>query len=426
MHDVLMIIRREYVERVRRKYFWFGTLVVPAVMLLLFLGQMRLMSMTTATQRRVAVVDETGRLGDALEEALAEVRLPDGRPEILLEQVEPGVDPRAGLAPLEERVAAGELFGLLHIGNDLQRGDNFRFYTRNVAERSATRRLADRLRGAVIDLRVERSGLAVDRGALDALTAPVRLETFQVSETGEVKRKGFLQSYIGTFVFVMLLYTSLLLYGVSVLRGILEEKSNRVIEVLLASVTPGQLMTGKILGIGLVGLTQVAVYVITAGSIRAYVVSRQFSDSWTAVMDSFSLARLAYFVLFFVLGYFLFTSLFAAVGAVCNSEQEAQSLQSPVIFCLVVPMVTTFFFVTNPDSTAAVVVSLIPLFTPMVMFMRISVLAPPTWQILLSVVLTLATIALLFRAVARVFRIGILMYGKRPGLREILRWARSG
>jgi len=426
MHNVLMIVRREYIERVRKKTFWFGTLVVPLVMLSLFFGQLGLMSVKAVKQRRIAVVDETGRLGASLERALEDVRLPDGRPEILVERVEGGPETEATMATLERRVAEGSLFGALRIGNDLQRADNFRFYTRNVAERSATRQLADRLRDAVIDLRVERSGLAVEREAIDALTAPVRLETFQVSESGEVKKKGFLQSYIGTFAFVMLLYASLLLYGIAVMRGILEEKSNRVIEVLLASVTPGQLMSGKILGIGLVGLTQVSVYMITAGSIRAYVLSQRFSGTWTAIMDSFSLGRLAYFVLFFLLGYFLFTSLFAAVGAVCNSEQEAQNLQSPVILCLVIPMVTTFFFVTNPDSTAALVISLIPLFTPMVMFMRISVLTPPTWQIVASVLITLLTIVLLFRGVARVFRIGILMYGKRPSLAEILRWARSG
>jgi len=130
-------------------------------------------------------------------------------------------------------------------------------------------------------------------------------------------------------------------------------------------------------------------------------------------------------VIFFLLGYFLFVTLFAAVGAVCNSEQEAQNLQAPVVICLVIPMATTIFFVTQPDSTAAVIVSLIPIFTPMVMFMRISVLTPPFWQIALSIVLTTLTIWVLFRAVAKIFRIGSLMYGKRPSIPEILRWARS-
>ena len=135
-------------------------------------------------------------------------------------------------------------------------------------------------------------------------------------------------------------------------------------------------------------------------------------------------AKLFYFVVFFLLGYFFYVGLFAAIGAVCNTEQEAQNLQSPVTMCLIVPMVATFFFVNNPDSTAAVVMSMIPLFAPMVMFMRICVLMPPFWQIALSIVLCVGSIWLLFRGVAKVFRIGILMYGKRPTIPEIIRWAR--
>ena len=113
------------------------------------------------------------------------------------------------------------------------------------------------------------------------------------------------------------------------------------------------------------------------------------------------------------------------MGAVCNSEQEAQNLQTPLVMCLVVPMVATFFFVSNPDSTPAVVVSLIPLFAPMVMFMRISVLTPPFWQIALSILILVVTIHFLFKGVARIFRVGVLMYGKRPTVPEILKWVRG-
>ena len=130
-------------------------------------------------------------------------------------------------------------------------------------------------------------------------------------------------------------------------------------------------------------------------------------------------------MLFFLLGYFMYTALFAAVGAVCNSEQEAQNLQGPLTWTLMIPMMATVYFVNNPDSTPAVVVSLIPIFTPMVMFMRISLQTPPFWQIALSIGLMLIANYLFFRGVAKIFRIGILMYGKRPSIPEILRWARS-
>jgi ABC-2 type transport system permease protein len=216
------------------------------------------------------------------------------------------------------------------------------------------------------------------------------------------------------------------------MRGILEEKSNRIMEVLLASLTPDELMTGKILGIGLVGLTQLAIYAVTVVPLRLYLSSVARSGSagdsdfdMSSMLDIFSPERLVYFVVFFLLGYLMYTALFAVIGAVCNSEQEAQNLQAPVTWILMIPMIFTFFFVNNPDSKVAVITSMIPIFTPMVMFMRISLLKPPLWQIALSILLMIVTIYLLFRGVAKIFRIGILMYGKRPTIPEIIRWARS-
>jgi ABC-2 type transport system permease protein len=281
------------------------------------------------------------------------------------------------------------------------------------------------LKSAVVGLRLEKSNLGLDRKTLDGIMKPVDMGTFQVSATGPAKKKGFLQTWFGTFAFVMVLYMSLLLYGIAVMRGILEEKSSRVMEVLLGSLTPDQLMTGKIVGIGLVGLTQMGIYVVTAGALRAYFAAQQAAAEWTSALDAFSPMKMMWFVVFYLLGYFMYTALFAAIGAVCNTEQEAQNLQTPVVMCLVVPMMLAFFFVNNPDSTVAVVVSLIPLFTPMIMYMRISVLTPPLWQIGLSILLMLGMIWLLFKGTAKIFRIGVLMYGKRPTIPEILRWARS-
>jgi len=135
--------------------------------------------------------------------------------------------------------------------------------------------------------------------------------------------------------------------------------------------------------------------------------------------------KLVFFVVFFLLGYFFYTGLFAAVGAVCNSEQEAQNMQQPLTFALMIPYILTFFFIKNPDHIAAVLMSLFPPFTPILMFTRLSVGEVPTWQLVTGLVLLIGSTWLVFRAAGKVFRIGILMYGKRPTVPEILRWARS-
>jgi len=425
MHKLLMVIRREYLDRIRKKSFWLGTLLFPLLMLGLIFFQLLLVDVEAGKLRKIALVDATGRLLDAFQAKLSEEKLKDGKPAFRVEPVQVREDAEAARRSLEPRVNSGELFGVITVGNDLDAAGNYRFYARSVGNLAVQRTLQRALRDAVVGLRLERSNLILEREKLEKLLSPIELESFQVAAGGQAKKKGFDEAYFGTFAFVMILYMALLLYGVAVMRGILEEKSNRIMEVLLGSLSPDQLMTGKILGIGLVGLTQMFIYAATAGLVRLYIAASPMAGDWSGVLDAVSPLKMLYFLVFFLLGYFLYTSLFAAVGAVCNSEQEAQNLQTPVVMCLVVPMVATFFFVANPDSTAAVVVSLIPLFTPMVMFMRICVLTPPFWQIALSIVLMLAANYLFFKGAGRIFRIGVLMYGKRPTIPEILRWTRG-
>src|SRR5262249_42932520 len=244
------------------------------------------------------------------------------------------------------------------------------------------------------------------------------------TSTGSVE-KGSLQAIFATFGFVILLFMSLLLYGIAMLRGVLEEKTTRVMEVLLGSVTPNELMTGKILGIGLVGLTQMVIYMLTAGIARVVVAVKMTGGNMAWIQDALSTGKLVYFVIFFLLGYFFYTALFAAVGAVCNSEQEAQNMQQPLTMSLMIPYIMSFFFMRNPDHLVAVVMSMIPPFAPTIMFTRLATGSVPAWQVALSLVLLLGSTVLVFRAAAKIFRIGILMYGKRPTIPEILKWART-
>jgi len=327
-------------------------------------------------------------------------------------------------ASLEERVRNKTLYGILSVDADIRTKDAFQFYGRTVGDVKSIEEFQSALRRAVVALRFENANIAVDKNVVAGLLAPVDMQTNEVSSRGGSTKKGFTEAYLGTFMFVMILFMTLLLYGIATMRGILEEKSSRVMEVLLGSVSPGELMTGKIFGIGLVGLTQVAIYAATAGAVRIYL-GAQGSSQTAGILSSFTPGKMTFFLVYFLLGYFMFTALFACIGAVCNSEQEAQNLQTPVTMCLMLPMAATIFFVGQPDSTISVIASLVPIFTPMVMFMRICVETPPAWQIALSIALSIGAIWLILRGAAKVFRIGILMYGKPPTIPEILRWAQG-
>jgi ABC-2 type transport system permease protein len=425
MHNILMILRREYLERATKKSFWLGTAVFPVLIVGLSFVPMLLVNAGGAKQKTVALIDATGQLERPLASALDD-KLPDGSPAWKIESVRlGGRSIEEARKSLQARVWQGDLYGILTVGADIDAKDAFQFYAKTVGDIKSIGPFQGALRRAVITLRFEKQKLAVDEDAISKLLAPVDMQTQEITREGGATKKGFLEVYFGTFAFVIVMFMTLLLYGIAMMRGILEEKSSRVMEVLLGSVSPDQLMTGKILGIGLVGLTQVAIYAATAGAVRIYLGAAATSADMKGILSIFTYGKLAYFVLFFILGYFMYVALFACIGAVCNSEQEAQNLQGPVQLVLMLPMMATIFFVGQPSSTASVVLSFIPIFTPMVMFMRILVQTPPAWEIVASIALTVVTTWLIFRASAKIFRIGILMYGKRPTIPEILRWARS-
>ena len=424
MHNILMIVRREYLERVTKKSFWLGTAVFPLVMVVFAFVPMFLVGLGGNERKSIALVDGTGKLAAHLTRELAGEKLQNGQARYAIESVPIAGSIEATRASLEERVRNKTLYGILSVDADIRTKDAFQFYGRTVGDFKSIEEFQSALRRAVVALRFENANIAVDKNVVAGLLAPVDMQTNEVSSRGGSTKKGFTEAYLGTFMFVMILFMTLLLYGIATMRGILEEKSSRVMEVLLGSVSPGELMTGKIFGIGLVGLTQVAIYAATAGAVRIYL-GAQGSSQTAGILSSFTPGKMTFFLVYFLLGYFMFTALFACIGAVCNSEQEAQNLQTPVTMCLMLPVAATIFFVGQPDSTISVIASLVPIFTPMVMFMRICVETPPAWQIALSIALSIGAIWLILRGAAKVFRIGILMYGKPPTIPEILRWAQG-
>jgi ABC-2 type transport system permease protein len=219
----------------------------------------------------------------------------------------------------------------------------------------------------------------------------------------------------------MILYSALMTWGLGISRGIVEEKGSRVIEVLLSSIRPRDLLVGKVVGLGLAGLTQMAIWGAVGLSLSAYA-----ATATAGVLENVHIDPIVflYFVVFFLLGFLLYASIFTVVGSMCSDEQDAQQLQGLVTMPLIIPIIVLMFIVQSPNGALSVVLSLIPLFTPMIMLARVILLEPPLWQVLLGIALLAASIWWAIGFSARVYRVGILMYGKRPNLRELIRWYR--
>jgi ABC-2 type transport system permease protein len=229
-----------------------------------------------------------------------------------------------------------------------------------------------------------------------------------------------------------MLYMTILLYAVAVMRSVLEEKTSRVVEVVISSLRPSQLMLGKILGVGAVGLTQLAVWavcgllLVTFGLPGTPPTEPGAGGEWAALVEVAPVVTWAgWFAVFFVGGYFMYAGLYAAVGAMCTTDEEAQQAQSPVTLVLLVPVIFVAGVIQDPDATLSVALSLIPPFTPVLMFARTVAGGVPGWQIALAVLgMALSVLAIAWVA-GRIYKVGILMTGKRPTLPEVWRWVRE-
>ena len=243
--------------------------------------------------------------------------------------------------------------------------------------------------------------------------APVEIDTSQTGDTTA--------AFFAAYILFILMYMVIMLYGMNTARSIIEEKSSRVFEVLLSTIRPDEMLAGKIIGVGAVGLTQVGVWMLAAFTVGVFFAGSIPGTSGHAVVSA---AQIFFFIAYFLFGFLLYSSIAAALGAMTNSEQELQQLNMFLVIPLAFCMLMLFSIIKNPDSTLSRVVSLIPFCSPLLMNFRISIGDPQPWEIGLSFLLMTLTIAAILWVSSRIYRVGILMYGKKPNLPEILRWLR--
>lgn len=431
MSKMLAVIKREYLQAVRKKMFIIMTFLLPVLMAAVFTLP-GLMMAGTLTGRRIAVVDGTGQLGDAFKKA-NEVRPTDDDDRrrdiptpinVEYRDAHADADLDAVAKPYLGRLTSGSktntLDGVLIVPADALASEKarLRYYSRSATDFIAQERLSSISNRAIQRNRLVRRGLAPEE--IEKLTARVPIDSVQLSRTGQQKSGGIANFLVGFLLAALVLIPSFI-YGLEIMRGIIQEKTDRVVEVLISSMSPAQLLVGKILGVALVGLTQVGVWLVMLAVIGAY-------GATVAKMAGLNLVQLLhastfiYFLIFFVLAYLTYVCIYAIAGAVCNSEKEAQQMIAPVTMIMMLPWFLMVVIITAPESRMAVGFSLSPVFGPLTMFVRTLVSEPPAWHVALSIAVSLATIAAFFYVTAKIFRVGILSYGKRPTIPELWRW----
>ena len=443
MNKMFAVLKREYLQTVRKKSFIIMTLIFPFLMSGLMIIPGFIMAKGIG-EKRIAVLDGTGKLGQAFarpnerekidpkkeaEERLSGRRRgPDLPTQMRIEYVDfskQNFD--AAAKPYFERIsrdkdAADKLEGVFAIPAGALTDDKarFTFYSRSATDVMTQERLSRMANKSIQRLRLTENGMNAD--AIDQLMRDVPSNGVQLSRSGAQKKGGEL-NFIIAFLFGALMVLPTLIYGQDIMRGIVQEKSDRVVEVLVSSMSPMHLLSGKILGLALVGLTQIFVWLTMLGLVGAFGAAVMA----TADVNIAQFVRPMVFVsflVFYILGYLTYVCVYAIAGAACNTEREAQQFIGPIMIIMLMPWILMMPIIFNPDAPFAVAFSLLPVFGPMTMFVRLMVSEPPMWHVLFTIVVSILTILAFFWVTAKIFRVGILSYGKRPTLPELWRWVK--
>ncbi|TVQ15809.1 MAG: ABC transporter permease [Balneolaceae bacterium] len=418
-----LVFKREYFSRLKSKTFILTTLLAPVGFLLIFLIPIAISSLSSERERVVYVVDETGTIDHRLVQANPGLyRIPDTtnmdvlRGEVMSRKVDAyiyiteSVITNTGSPELVYGGAGGLMF-IQGIRSDIQ--------------------------SAVRTELLDRSD--VNPEVREIFNKRVSLQTSKLTETGEEETDTTALFIVG-LVFGIVIYAAMFIYGAIIMRSVIEEKSSRIIEVITSAVKPLELLLGKVIGVGALGMTQFLIWIIAISGIGAVAgmfmlgttpdaATGEALEQAAASGVSFSIPDIGIelwigLLVFFLLGYLIYSALFAAVGSAVESETDSQQLTLPISIPIIIAMLLINHVASDPDSTLSVVSSMFPLFTPMLMPVRMAVLDVPLWQVLGSIVLMALTFIVLMWLSARIYRVGMLMYGKKAGFRELARWIR--
>ncbi len=403
---VLAVARWEFIEKVRTKAFIISLIVTPVFMILMSVVPTLLMTKPDTTTVKIGIIDNKGVIVPELNADLFEkFKLPDGKPNYEMISIPADERKQANKMVLQEQISS-----YIVIDSNIARSRKFEYVSQNVSNFKEIERLQSAVKDIVVSNELQRNG--VNPGLVKEVSKPIDLETVRLSKTGSAEKaeagSGFVMGYIFIFVLALFILTS----GQLLVRSVVEEKSNRIVEVLLSSTTADEIMTGKILGLSLLGLTQLAVWasigVAFAGQMAAFL----------TIPDN-----IWWEIIFFILGFLFYATIFVMAGAPVTTEQEAQQATQYVSMLLFFPIIFAFLVIQNPTASYLKVLSFIPLLTPTMMAFRIPIQSPELWELIVGVVILLVSTYFCMIAAGRIFRIGILIYGKRPTMKELVRWA---
>jgi ABC-2 type transport system permease protein len=443
MNKTLLILKHEYLKRVKKKSFIILTLLVP----FLFAGMFALIIFLSINndkkERTIAVFDESSLfLNELGEQGMTKYKF----------------IPKEEYERIKSNLKGGEFYALLFIPGDIYTNNRAQLYSEKQVpfelteqiERKLSRYIENDKRQKVID----ETGIPDLEERLANTRTSIRLNTLKISQTGETQKSSSVIAFIASYAMGIIIYFFVFMYGAMVMRGVMEEKKSRIIEVIISSVKPVELMAGKIIATALVGLTQVAMWIVIGVAVlipaQAFLTPQSAQQVSQSIMDSqpqmnsamaqavepnkaleviemisnLNLPLIIFaFVFYFLVGYLLYSSLLGAVGAAVDNDEDAQQMVFPVTIPLILSIMVLFSIAKSPEGPVAFWFSIIPFTSPVAMMARIPY-GIPLWELLLSMSLLVLTTIGVIAAAAKIYRVGLLMYGKKVNLKELIKWLR--
>lgn len=412
---VLAVLKRELRERIMTKSFIISTLALPLIMVLLFGFQYLMLSMEGDTGASIFIACENDAVTKGLKEEFSKMSWVKNGDYTLTYRTMSGEEFETYFAEHKTDILSGKVTGILFVPGSAMKDKKVRFYSKSTKNLNMERKLS-----RVINLVFINNYFADKEISLEDIRFArinVNFNTFKVTKSEGVKKESGGNLALA-YVFSFLLYMSILMMGAWVMNSVIEEKTNRVCEVILSSVNARELMTGKIFGSSFTGLLQMTVWILPI----VVVIGFKLPVLPTGFIMNLDTWQVLYFLLNYFVGLVTFLGLYASVGAIFNNAQEAQSGATPLIMLLIIPFFITISMIKNPTNTLAAVTSLLPFSSIIVMPARMTLVDVPLWQLILSFLVNIGTIAALFPIAGKIYRVGILRTGKKPKFKEVIKW----
>ena len=413
LNKIIAVTKWEFLEKVKTKAFIISIILTPIFIIAMAVLPSLLASKEDEKTKDFGLYDMSNSIGEQVKDELTTRYLISGdRPNynVTLYEAHSNID---SIRKSADKLCLNSLFeSYIILYDDILETGKCEFRGTNVSNIRDVERVRASIKNVISEDILQKRGIETE--ILKELDKPVNLESIKITESGEGKKSDFLTTFFTSYVFIILLMMLIMLTGQMLIRSMVEEKSNRIIEILVSSCSPQELMAGKIFGLSLLGLAQMALWVFIG-----VCASIAFS------LNVITLDNLFLILIYFLLGYLLYAAIFVTVGSICSTEQEAQQLTGYISMLLVIPIVLSFSAMQDPNSTLIKVLSYIPLLTPTFMIMRIPVVVPPLWEIIVTILLLVLSVWLMTWIAGKIFRVGILAYGKRPSFKELLVWLKA-